>query len=280
MDIFNNREIAIGLWLLAISIYVFLSPKMVEVKSSFRHLLSAFFVKQIMSVLGLMIVYIIFVIYFLSEMDLWNAEQIKNTVFWCVSVGFMSLFKIESIKKDKSFFKHSVVDNLKLLAILQFIVGVYTFPIWIEILLVPILALIGAMSAIVEGDKKYHQVKTILEYCLSIFGIILIIYTLYMLTTNFSEFGNKKTGYDFFIPSLLTLFYLPFLFFILVYSTYEQVFVRLRFSIKNRLYRNLAKIYAFVLFNVQIGLLERWSFHVARIKVESHTDLIESFWHI
>lgn len=178
MDIFNNREIAIGLWLLAISIYVFLSPKMVEVKSSFRHLLSAFFVKQIMSVLGLMIVYITFVIYFLSEMDLWNAEQIKNTVFWCVSVGFMSLFKIESIKKDKSFFKHSVIDNLKLLAILQFIVGVYTFPIWIEILLVPILALIGAMSAIVEGDKKYHQVKTILEYCLSIFGIILIIYTL------------------------------------------------------------------------------------------------------
>ena len=78
MDIFNNREIAIGLWLLAISIYVFLSPKMVEVKSSFRHLLSAFFVKQIMSVLGLMIVYIIFVIYFLSEMDLWNVEQIKN----------------------------------------------------------------------------------------------------------------------------------------------------------------------------------------------------------
>jgi hypothetical protein len=276
VDIFNNREIAIGLWLLAISIYVFLSPKMVEVKSSFRHLLSAFFVKQIMSVLGLMIVYITFVIYFLSEMYLWNAEQIKNTVFWCVSVGFMSLFKIESIKKDKSFFKHSVINNLKLLAILQFIVGVYTFPIWIEILLVPILALIGAMSAIVEGDKKYHQVKTILEYCLSIFGIILIIYTLYMLTTNFSEFGNKKTGYDFFLPPLLTLFYLPFLFFILVYSTYEQVFVRLRFSIKNRLYRNLAKIYAFVLFNVQIGLLERWSFHVARIKVESHTDLIES----
>jgi hypothetical protein len=202
VDIFNNREIAIGLWLLAISIYVFLSPKMVEVKSSFRHLLSAFFVKQIMSVLGLMIVYITFVIYFLSEMDLWNAEQIKNTVFWCVSVGFMSLFKIESIKKDKSFFKHSVINNLKLLAILQFIVGVYTFPIWIEILLVPILALIGAMSAIVEGDKKYHQVKTILEYCLSIFGIILIIYTLYMLTTNFSEFGNKKTGYDFFLPPL------------------------------------------------------------------------------
>ncbi|MEQ3725747.1 hypothetical protein [Alcanivorax sp.] len=280
MDIFNNREIAIGFWLLAISAYVLLSPNMIEVRSSFRHLLSAFFVKQIMLVLGLMVAYMMFVVYFLYEMDLWNTDQIKNTVFWCTSVGFMSLFKIESIKKDKSFFKHSVLDNLKLLAILQFVVGVYTFPVWIEILLVPALVLIGAMTAIAETDKKYHQVKTLLEYCLSIFGIILIVYTLYMLATNFGEFGNEKTAYDFFVPPLLTLFYLPFVFFMLVYSTYEQVFIRLQLSIKNKLYRNLAKIYALILFNFRMSLLDRWAHHVARINVESHDDLVESFRHM
>ena len=200
VDIFNNREIAIGFWLLAISIYVFLSPKMVKVRSSFRLLLSMFFVKQILSVFSLMVLYMAFVVYFLSEIDLWNAEQIKNTIFWCVSVGFMSLFKIESIKTDKSFFKNSVIDNLKLLAILQFVVGVYTFPIWIEILLVPVLALISAMLAIAENEKKYHQVKNLLKYCLEIYGLILILYTLYMLMTDFGEFGNKKTAYDFFVP--------------------------------------------------------------------------------
>ncbi|OBA10653.1 hypothetical protein A9988_15870 [Acinetobacter calcoaceticus] len=280
MDIFNNREIAIGIWLLAILVYLAVSPKMVKARISFKHLLATFFVKQIMSVLGLMIVYIVFIVYVLSEMDLWNTNQLKNTVFWSISVGFMSIFNMESIKKDKSFFKHSVIDNFKLLAILQFVVGVYTFPIWFEILLVPVLVLIGALSAIAESEKKYHQVKILLEYCLTIFGIILIIYTLYMLMTNFDEFGNEKTAYDFFIPPLLTLFYLPFLFFMLVYSTYEQVFVRLRFSIENRLYRNLAKIYALVLFNIRMSLLDRWSLHIARIKVESHTDLVESFRHI
>lgn len=280
MDTFNNREIAIGIWLLVIFVYFALSPKMIEARQSFRHLLAAFFVKQIISVLGLMIVYIVFMVYILSEINLWNTGQLKNTIFWSISVGFMSIFNMESIKKDKSFFKHSVIDNFKLLAILQFIVGVYTFPIWIEILLVPILVLIGAMLAIAESEKKYYQVKTLLEYCLTIFGSISIIYTLYMLITNFDEFGNKRTAYDFFVPPLLTLFYLPFLFFMLVYSTYEQVFVRLRFSIENQLYRNLAKIYALALFNIQMSLLDRWSFHVARIKIESHTDLIESFQHI
>lgn len=97
--------------------------------------------------------------------------------------------------------------------------------------------------------------------------------------TDFGEFGNKKTAYDFFVPQLLTISYLPFIFFMLIYSTYEQVFVRLKFAIKSRLYRNLAKIYALILFNIRMSLLDRWSFHVARIKIESHADLFESFRH-
>lgn len=280
MDIFNNREIAVGFWLLVISFYIFLSPKMADVRTSFKHLLSAFFVKQIISVLILMVLYIAFIVYFLYEIGLWNTGQIKNIAFWCVSFGFMSLFNVELIKKDKSFFKHSVIDNLKLLAILQFVIGVYTFSVWIEILLVPVLVLIGAMLAITENDERHHKVKMLLNYCISIFGIILIVYTLYMLMTNFSDFANENTAYDFFIPPLLTLLYLPFIFLISIYSTYEQVFVRLKFSIDNKLYRNLAKVYAFILFNIRISLLDRWSYHVTRMNIKSHTDLLESFRYV
>ncbi len=280
MDILNNREIAITLWLLAIMIFIFSSPKMTEVRRSFGSLLSSFFVKQIMTVLGLMVVYMGFVVYILSEVDLWNVGQIKNTLFWCASVGFMSLFKLESIKKDKSFFKHSVIDNLKLLAIIQFVVGVYTFPLLVEIMLVPILALIGGMLAIAGTDKKHHQVRMLLEYSLSLLGVILIIYTMYMLITNFGEFGKEKTIYDFFVPPLLTLLYLPFIFIMVVYTTYEQVFVRLQFSIKNRTLRYLAKFYAAALFNVRLKVLERWSSQVSRENIQSHSDLIDTFKYI
>ncbi len=280
MDILNNREIAIALWLLAISIYIFSSSKMADVRTAFKGVLSAFFARQIISILCLMVIYMALVIYCLFELELWNAEQIKNTVFWCASVGFMSLFKLEQIKKDKSFFKHSVIDNLKLLAILQFVVGVYTFPLWIEILIVPVVVIIGAMLAIAETDKKYHQVKALLEYCLSFFGVVLIVYTLYMLTTNFGEFGKEKTAYDFFVSPLLTLLYLPFVFFMLVYSTYEQAFIRLKFSIKNRFLRYAAKLYAFVLINVRLSLLERWSYQVARSNIDAHSDLMGTFKHI
>lgn len=280
MDILNNREIAIALWLLAFTSYILSSSKMAEVRNSFKNVLAALFVRRIMTVLCLMIVYIALVIYWLYELDLWNVEQLKNTVFWCVSVGFMSLFKLEKIKKDKHFFKYSVIDNLKLLAILKFVVGVYSFYLWVEILLVPVLVLLVGMLAITETDKKHHQVKVLLEYCLSFFGIVLLVYTLYMLITDFGEFGKEKTAYDFFIPPLLTFCYLPFVYFMLVYSTYEQIFACLGIFIQRRALRYAAKVYAIILFNFRLSLLERWSSHIAKSNIESHSDLVDTYKYI
>lgn len=280
MDILNDREIAIALWLLAFLAYTLFAPKMAGVRSAFKGVLSAFFAKQIMIVLGLMIAYMSVVIYWLSKIDLWNMEQLKNTIFWCASVGFVSLSKLESIKKDRSFFKHSLINNLKLLAVIQFIVGVYTFPLLVEVMLVPILALISGMLAVSETDEKYRQVKTLLEYLLSLFGMALLIYTLYMLVTDFGEFGKEKTAYDFFVPSLLTLSYLPFIFIMMIYSTYEQVFIRLQFSIRDKRLRYLAKLYSSVLFNVRMDILDRWSFQLTRDNVRSHSDLLDSFKYI
>ncbi|OAT77004.1 hypothetical protein A9B99_06740 [Mangrovibacter phragmitis] len=280
MDILNNREIAIALWILAASVYIFSSPKMVELKNATKDVLAALFVRKIMTIIFLMVAYMAIVIYWLSEWKLWNFDQIKNTLFWCVSVGFISLLNIEKIKKDHSFFRHSVLDNLKLLATLQFVVSVYTFSLWIEILLVPVLVLLGVMLSIAKTDRKYHQVQYLLEYCLALFGVILIIYTLYMLMTDFGEFGKEKTAYDFLTPPLLTLVYLPFIFFMLVYSTYERVFVMLRFSIKNRFHRCVAKFFALIFFNVRLSLLERWSFQVAKTDIKSYSDIIDTFKYI
>lgn len=280
MEVLNNRELAIVIWLIPISIYIFSSAKMKDVKKSFGSLVSAFFVRQIISVLVLMIIYMGIIVYALSYVELWNTEQIKNTIFWCASVGFMSLLKLDSIKKDKSFIKHSVISNLKLLVIIQFIVGVYSFPLVVEVFLVPALVLIGGMTAIVDSDKQYTKVKFLLEYLLFAFALIVIIYTIYMLNTNFGEITKEKTLYDFIVPPLLTILYLPFIFFMVVYSTYEQVAARIGFSIKNNLLRHTALAYAILVFNVRINLLERWASHIARENVNSHNDLINSFKHI
>ncbi len=251
-----------------------------SVKGALKKLLSAFFVRQIQSVLLLMIIYMGIIIYALYEWDIWNTAQTKNTIFWCASVGFMSLFKLESIKKDRKFFKHSVLNNLKLLAVIQLVVNVYTFPLFVETLLVPIIATIGAMAAIADTDKKYAQVKSLLEIILSAFGLSVIIYAAYMLVIDFSQIAKEKTFYDFITPPLLTLLYFPFIFFMMIYSTYQQVFIRLRYSIKSNNIRLFAILYAVFVFNVRINLLERWEKHLVMNNINSHGELINSFRHI
>ena len=280
VEILNNRELAITFWLIVIFVYLLFAKKMGEVRKAFKKLLSAFFVRQIISVSLLMLIYMGLIVYALSEVGLWNVEQIKTTVFWCASVGFMSLFKLETIKKDKSFLKKSVINNLKLLAVIQFIVSAYTFPLFVEIALTPVLLLIGAMTTIADSDQKYVQVKRFIDTLLLAFGFIVICYTIYMLVTNFREITNEKTLYDFVVPPLLTLFYLPFIFFMMVYSTYQQIYIRLKYAINDQKLRFLGKIYAAVVFHIRLSLIERWWSHIARKKVTSHKELIDSLKHI
>ena len=280
MEILNNRELAIVFWLIIFSIYILISKKMMDVRKSFRNVITIFFAKNVIYVLLLMISYVAAIVYILSKVDLWNVAQTKNTIFWCASVGFISLLKLDSIKKDRSFFIHSVIDNLKLLAIFQFIVNVYTFPLWLEIVMVPILVLVGGMSAIADSDRKYDQVKKLINVFLTSFGIIVIVYTLYKLSTDFGKIGQTKTVYDFIIPPLLTLLYIPFIFIMMVYSTYEQISVRFSSFIKNNFLKYLAMIYALVVFNIRLVLLERWSSHVLRTNIQTHRDLVDSFKHI
>jgi hypothetical protein len=98
VEILNNRELAITFWLIVIFVYLLFAKKMREVRKDFKRLLSALFVRQKISISLLMLIYMGLMVYALSEVRLWNVDQIKNTVFWCASVGFVSLFKIETKK--------------------------------------------------------------------------------------------------------------------------------------------------------------------------------------
>ncbi|MBQ0319498.1 hypothetical protein [Enterobacter asburiae] len=277
MDLLNNREIAFSLWFILISLFFALSPKMVDVRKSIYALVSVIATRQVITMFSLMLFYVFLEVYILSKFSLWNSGQLKNTVIWCISSGLVYLVNIEKIRNKKNKFKDLVFDQLKILAIIQFIVEIYSFPLWIELLQAPLLALIAGMLVIAEKDDKYRQVKSFLEYCLSIYFLLLISFTLYMLVTDFKEFGQIKTIYDFFTPILLTTFYIPFMLIIMTYSSYEQAFIKVDISIKNKIYKRLAKIYAIVIFNFRTKTLERWASQLFKFNIESHSELLNTF---
>ncbi|BAO61580.1 putative inner membrane protein [Pseudomonas protegens Cab57] len=136
------------------------------------------------------------------------------------------------------------------------------------------------MIAIAESDIKYLQVKKLLNGIVISFGLFTLAYTAYMLATDFKELGQEKTFYDFVVPALLTVMYLPFVFAMMTYSTYETVFVRLQFTVQDKKLRNLAKLYAVLLFNFRLDDIRRWADHIARVDVISHKQLLSTFVHL
>jgi hypothetical protein len=259
LDILNNREWAIVFWIFILIFFTLFFPRInKKVYEIFKQILKAPFIKAIIITLALMIIYITIVVFGLFKIGLWESNHLKNTIIWAISVGALSLFKIDSIKKDPHFFKNSVLDNFKLIAIIQFVVGIYTFSLLIELLLVPVLVILCTMLVLAQTDKEYHLEKKILSGIMTALGIIFIFYSTYMLVTNFGEFAKVQTIYDFSIPPLLTLLYLPFIFIMLVFKTYESVFFKLKSPIKESKVQHFAKIYSMIKFHFRINLLERW----------------------
>lgn len=182
-----------------------------------RHLVKAFFQWKIQVVLLLMLNYILTIIYLLARLGIWNFSQIKNTVIWTLSVAFLSLFQIEVIKKDCKFFKHIVLDNLKLVAIIEFIIGVYSFSLLTELIMLSILTLIRLMAFYLDKDLKHKAVHILLNGFWSMFGLFLIVRAVYNIVIDYKTLFNGGVYYDFALPPLLTLLYLPFIFSLMAY---------------------------------------------------------------
>ncbi len=280
MDLLNSREWALVIWFSVAILCITFLPKAIDIRRSLVDVIKAFFAKKLIVVYGLVLIYLVAVVYFLNDMGLWESNQLKNTIVWFASVGVFSLFQINKIKEDRNFFKRAILDNLKLIAVMQFFVGIYTFHIIAELILLPIIFLITALTAFSERDKEHAKVHYLLNGVLSFFGFLLIAYFIYGLFTNFGEVAKEKTPYDFFIPVILTIFYTPFLFFMLLYSTYEVTFVRIKYFIKSKWMRVFFNVLATMVFNYRIELLERWASSLVYVDTKSFRSILYSIYEV
>jgi hypothetical protein len=259
MEFFSTREWAFLIWIAIAVCYLVWFPKTKDLKKALKDILYAFFVRQIISIFLLMTIYVSVVVYMYSKIGLLEWHQLKNTVIWYIAIASMSLLKIDSIKESPNYLKDSVINNIKLVGIIEFLTSVYTFNILVELIIVPLMVIWGGMLGISQTDKKYKAVEKLLNGVLLVFGSLIIIFTLYYMISDFQKIANEEKIYDFIVPPLLTLAYIPFMMFMVMYTVYENVFVRLKFFVKGSLLCTYAKFITMLRFNVRTSLLERWA---------------------
>jgi hypothetical protein len=227
---FSNREIAAAIWLIPISTFVFSSP---QVRKASLNLGKVFLKKQILIITSLMTANTVLSVYLLSYFDLWNLSLLKTTIFWFLFSGFYLIVyaATESEKQEKPFRK-VIFENLKLVALLEFLVGFYTFSLTTELLVFPVMLLVGVMSAVAKTDKQFAIVARVMGWLLGLIGTALLIFAIRTAILSSFDIVGPAARREFFLSPLLTALFLPFLYLLALLTSYEKLFVRMNFAFK------------------------------------------------
>jgi len=225
MSIFNTREIAIFIWLIFFCAF-FLRHK--KVRSSLKNVLIILFQSTFVIIFLIVLLYTELVVFILAKLNYWDFSFLKDTFIWFMVTGLVICFRAIGANKDEHYFRRILIDNLKILVIIEFIVNTQTFHILIELIIFPFLLFFGLIEVFTETDNKYAQVSKFASTITAISGFILLAFIIRSVILNFESFGTIETLKTFFLPFILTICILPLAFVIMIYSKYETLFVRLK----------------------------------------------------
>lgn len=255
MNDFDNRQIALIIWIFLILFWV---TKNKNIRNVLNTLIKTFLTKPILMSVFSMVCYILIIVLFLYQFDIWDNSQLNATLIWSVTSAFSMFFKLNKINEDKMFFKKAIIKNFKLTVLIDFIVNLNVFSLWFELIFIPCTFVLGAMITISNRDEKHRLVEKLLNGITIFLGFSLITYSLWQIYIHFDEVYTLEKLRDFSVPILLSILYLPFVYFFVLYSAYEEVFVRLQFVIKDHTLHDYTKYLLITHFIFRRDLLHLW----------------------
>jgi len=211
----------------------------------------------------------------LNAVGVWKLTHLQITILWVLCETFVMLFEFPKAN-DQNFFKDAIKDNLRGLIVLEFLVNLYVFDLWIEIFLVPVFFILGGMIAIAETDEKYEIVKKLLNYIRAFIGLSFTGYAIYMVITDFEHFAMLENFENFYLPILLTIMFLPFVYFVALYVGYESLFVRLRFFVGDVALLKYVKKKTILAFGPNLWVLNKWSRHINTLQFKDRKQVDEA----
>lgn len=254
LDSISNRELAFLIWLFLISLVILFKA---SVRKIVANLLQILFWSKLTVYFLAVAFYTAGIVYLLWRINLWDISQVKNTVLWFFTAGAASLFHITD-KNKKNYLKDTVKDILSITAMLQFLAGIYSFTLAVELVFLPLAFLLVGLMVVAKNKPEHYQVFRILNKLVIFGGLFLIGYTLFKIIFDFQSFANNGTLNDFLIPATLSFLFLPMLYLLSVIVTHDDVFTGIEHSIESRRLRRYARWEVLIHFHINKTDLTRW----------------------
>jgi hypothetical protein len=164
----------------------------------------------------------------------WTPDLIKETVLWILFVGLASAGRALT-GRGRVAYSHAVVEAFQASVFVQFFVGLASFPLLVELIVIPVGCIIGLGAGLTEIGKLRASAGAFYKKALPWFGGLVLAGALLNAAT-YDTLWTRSGIMSFVMPPLLSLLFVPAVFAWNVYAQYEWLFGKLRGDRRFRLW--------------------------------------------
>ncbi|MCD9127666.1 hypothetical protein [Luteimonas fraxinea] len=266
----DNREIAFLTWFSLIGGAILWKSRRSDAA---RKLLCLLVEPPIVRLLGAIVCYVAISVWLLSLPSWWQWSNLKTTLLWTGSFALVAVFNYEKADSGKAYFRATMLEATGITALLSFIASSHTFGLLAELAIAFLLIALAAIVAVSERDARLKSAHTVATTLLVLLSLLMIGNSIYHIATSFDDFATLHTAREFALPMLLTAMFLPFLYGLYVYATYDLVLNSFDFSIKDPALRRYARRRLVTGFRLDTAGLGKWRRHIVMFEPKDKSDI-------
>ena len=227
MSILSTREWATLIWGCIFMLYVLCHR---EIRKTLWDVIVIFFDKKLRILWEIILLYVLTITMVFCYLPIWENIYIKDIIIWFLFSGLIYCMNAVSSEADETYIKKILKDNLKFTMILEFFMSTFTFNIWIELAIIPVITIITVMNVIAERKEEYKNVHKLLDSVLAIAGFWIFYETIKIGINEYKQLNIINTLVSFIIPIAYLILIIPLEYALELYSKYELLFLSMTFK--------------------------------------------------
>ena len=219
----NSREWAGLIWIGVFLAFGFSKP---TVRKSLRDVLCSAFSPKLAAIWAIYVAWVAGFVALAHSVGVWRNVLTKDTIVWTVTAGLASIVVFTEASKP-GYFGRAVLKVVGVVALLEYLVTLATFHLWVELMLQPIVAFFAVAPIVVKESGLRTSWQRVSTWFFAILMFIMVGHTSRMLYGSWSTMDWGLFVLRAIWPMVLALWVLIVVFGLSVVASYEQAFLRL-----------------------------------------------------
>jgi hypothetical protein len=220
----NNRELATIIWVGGLLAWTL---RFRSVRESFAGVVRAAIQPKILIPVLLAAAYAVVCVVFLATIRIWTLDQAKDTMLWFAFPAIATSFGLIGKWRGESLLRHGIRDMAVIVVGIQFLTSTYTLALPLELILVPLGLLLGAAGAVADGKSEFASAKRVIVALQVGVGLLIVGVAVQQAILDWRSLNDLSTIRSLLLVPTLSLLFIPFTYVLLLYVTYENLFLRL-----------------------------------------------------